>query len=89
MNAQTPNLDDSVKRWESDAPAPEPPFAGSAYVPPAKKSNKKMWIIIIIALLLLCCCVLIIGGIVATTMFGENGEWQFDLTLLQGLLRLV
>jgi len=92
MNAQTPNPDDSVKRWESDAPAPEPSFAGSAYVPPAyqpKKSNKKVWIIVIIALLLLCCCVLIIGGIVATTMFGENGPYQLDLTLLQGFLRLI
>lgn len=40
MNAQTPNPDDSVKRWESDAPAPEPSFAGSAYVPPAYQPKK-------------------------------------------------
>jgi len=91
MNDQTPTAQDAVKRWESDAPAPEPSFAGSAYVPPAyqpKKSNKKIWIIVIIALLLLCCCVLIVGGIVATSMFGENGDWQIDWTLLQGLLSL-
>ncbi len=90
MTEQMPNNNqDEVRRWETPANAPQPQNVSPYYPAPEPKKSSKTWLIILIVVLLLCCCLITISLLVASFMFGDNGQWQIDFSTLPMLSSLL